>query len=430
MSVATFTKDAFNELSDAIDEMMSLTGPDMKFDRRAEARHAALLQKISVLKLGVTPHEMRMWQLERLSTEIGLQRSAAAIKRKLPAATEREWRDFGRGLPVQLTSIPKDSEVRANEAGTSSITYTMGPQGGRFVPQDFYTRFAQVLKQHDQIFDDQFSTIIETSTGANMPVPVLDDVSASAVQISETTAPTEVDLGFGVSQLGAFTFRSGLIAISLELIQDSGVPWPQLLEEALALRHARGIGAALVTGSGVNAPEGLITGILSSGGPIVVASGSAAQDGGSETGSNSIGVADLNAAYGKLDRAYRSRAAWAMNDNTVVELQALTDKVGRPLVEYRGLAGVGDVPVLLGRPIATCPSFPVVESKNNSVAFYSVAHYLQRRVPSSAYVQRFAEAANLIEYGLCAFQSYFRVSSAFVAPDANYVGGVLIQNHS
>jgi hypothetical protein len=49
------------------------------------------------------------------------------------------------------------------------------------------------MTQYNQIFDPQFSNIVETDTGANMPFPVWDDVQNSSVQVGETTQSNEVD---------------------------------------------------------------------------------------------------------------------------------------------------------------------------------------------------------------------------------------------
>ena len=51
------------------------------------------------------------------------------------------------------------------------------------------------------------------------------------------------------------------MAVSLELLQDSNWPFGTVLERVFAMRFARGIGAKLITGNGVNTLTGLLTGV-------------------------------------------------------------------------------------------------------------------------------------------------------------------------
>jgi hypothetical protein len=44
-------------------------------------------------------------------------------------------------------------------------------------------------------------------------------------------SPSEVDVAaFGFNQIGAFTFRSGIIGVSLELLEDSNWPLADVIE--------------------------------------------------------------------------------------------------------------------------------------------------------------------------------------------------------
>lgn len=431
----TISHNALEELTNAIEELERLTSqPTMS--KRDEHRHAALLAKISLLKNGVSVHELRGAERERILAEAGLARDPQSARTKLPASVEREWRDFGVGKDVRLTSRPPDREIRAYTgelAGQQSIATTQGAAGGFFVPQGIHDRAFETMKQHDQVFDERFSNVVETDTGANMPFPSWDDVANASVQVGETVQSTEVEIAnFGNVQLGAFAFRSKIIAVSLELLQDSNFPWPSILERVFAMRHARGVGQALVTGSGVNAPTGLLTAVVASGAVPVVASGSSGNTGGSETGATSLGTSDINACYAKLNPAYRTGACWYMADETLESLRTLLDKEGRPIVDFRrSLTDVYiDTPFILGKPVAVCPSMPSIGATKNPVVFANPFYFVQRRVPSAMYVRRFSEAVNLIEYGLAGFESWLRVDSNLVAPNSSYLPAQFIQCHS
>jgi len=415
---------AIRELETTIAELESLTTRS-NFTKKDEARHAFLLSKVAMLKSGISVTELRNFERSRLLEAAGYGPNGT----KLPTVAEQEWRAFFHGKQV---TQPSATEVRANLAGTESITYTQGAAGGFFVPTGFYERTFQTMKQYDAIFDDEFSNVFETADGNMVPAPVWDDVSNASVQVTEGTQSTEVDIAnFGQVQLNAYAFRSKMVAVSVELLQDSNFPLPNILERVFACRHARGVGAALITGSGVSAPTGIITASLAAGATPVVAAGSSTNTGGAETGATSIGTADIGRLYAKLDPAYRPGARWYMNDATLQYLAQLLDKNGRPIVDF-GIGPVrsGDGPSIWGHSVAICPSMPAMGAGKNSVLFGNPLYFIQRRVPSSMYLRMYQEKPGLVENGLVGFESWLRADSNLVAPNANFVPYQLIQQHS
>ena len=102
--------------------------------------------------------ELRHWEQDRLLRDAGLPRlPERASLGRLDEQTESEWRSFGKGDPVRPAFIPPDREVRANEAGTQSITVT---QQAAFVPPGMFGRAFETMKQYEQIFDEQFSNVV------------------------------------------------------------------------------------------------------------------------------------------------------------------------------------------------------------------------------------------------------------------------------
>jgi HK97 family phage major capsid protein len=422
---------SIEELEKCIQELENLTSKP-SLSSRDEKRHSFLLAKVSLLKSGVGAGELRRYERERLLAEAGLPRLPERARTRLDEETEQEWRKFASGEPVRETFRPPDREVRANLAGTETVTWTQGQPGGYFVPEGMHTRAFEAMKMYDAIFDDEFSNIVETETGANMPFPAWDDVANASVQVGETSQSNEVDIAnFGSSQLNAYSFRSKIVGVSLEMLQDSNFPIGGVLERVFAMRHARGVGAALVTGSGVGAPTGLITATIASGASPVVAAGSSANTGGSETGANSVGTADIGKLYAKLDPAYRPGACWYMHDATLQYLAQLIDKNGRPIVDF-GIGPVrgGDGPSIWGHNVAICPSMPQMGSAKNTVFFGNPQYFVQRRVPSSMYVRRFWQNPSLVQFGLVGFESWLRCDSNLVAPNPNFVAYQFIQQHS
>jgi HK97 family phage major capsid protein len=422
------TNRTLEQMTTYIGELETLTSQPGNLTKRQEHRHAFLLAAISALKSGSTAGEVRRWEEDRLLALAGL-RAPQRARTKLDADVDNEWRRFARGEDVPLTMRPPDREVRANEAGTQAISFTQGIAGGYFVPSGIYDRALASMKKYDAVFDEQFSNICETNTGAVMPFPAWDDLANSSVQIGETLQSAEVDVAnFSNVQLNAYSFRSKIVAVSMELLEDSNFPWPAVIEKVFAGRHSRGIGSALITGSGMNTPTGLLTAVVASGASPVIAAGSSVNDGTNATGATSLGTQDLNNLYAKLDPVYRASAAWYMNDGTLSALQGLVDKVGHPVVKFRD--GLGEIPFILGKPVAVCPSMPKMGSGNNSVLFGDPGSFIQRRVPSSMYVRAFRENLTLVLNGLVGFESWLRVDSNLVAPNAGFLPFQYIQSHS
>jgi HK97 family phage major capsid protein len=420
--------------SKIVAELESIDSTPGNLTRKQESRKATLLALLAELRDGTAVEELRRWEMDRLLQEAGLPKLPEHGRLgRLDDETENEWRAFGKGEPIRPSRIPKDSEVRANEAGTQALTFTQQIPGGAFVPQGMYNRAFETMRQYDAIFDSQFCNVVETDTGNNMPFPVWDDVTNQSVQVGETAQSNEVDVAnFGQTQLNAYAFRSKIVGVSLELLQDSNFPIGAVLERVFAMRHARGVGQALINGSGVNAPTGLTTAVLASGASPVIASGSSTNTGGVETGATSLGTQDINTLFHKLDPAYRPGAAFYMNDTTLSYLDGLLDKNGRPIVKFcDGLNGqYGVTPYIHGRPVAICPSIPAMASAKNSVFFGQPMNFVQRRVPSSMYVRRFWQNPSLVQFGLVGFESWMRVDSGLVAPNSQYLPFQFIQQHS
>ncbi len=422
----------YEQYASAVEELFNLNAKPT-LTRRDELRQQSLLMLVKAGNTTFSPEEIRAGERDRLRREAGLPREATLATRRIPESVDREYRDAGLGRSVRLTHVPDDREVRANEAGEESIFYSGTSTTGRLVPWGLYPRFLESLKYADDIFQPWAHNHLETDTGAPTVVPSADDVTKQSVQVSEASQSSEVDIAnFGQMPLGSWSFRTGRVVVSRELLQDSAYPIADVLERIFAKRHARGVGQAIVSGTGVNQPTGLLTAAAGSGCSVTIAAGSSPNDGLSEAGGTSLGTADFINALKGLDPAYWPGSIWAMNPATLLELWGQVDKQGRPLVnDYMSPGGMPTVtPFILGKRVAVCPSMPTVGNAHNSVILYHPDYFFVRSVPSSMYVRVFHEAANLVEQDCVAFESFYRVDSNLSVPNSSYAPCSLIQNHS
>jgi len=166
----SLTHNTIEELTRTMEELENLTSKPA-LTSRDEKRHSFLLAKVSLLKAGISPRELDRFERDRLLAAAGLPRLPEPARTRLDVEIEAEWRKFAKGEEVRLTSRPPDREIRANLAGQQSITATQGQAGGYFVPPGMHSRAFETMQQYDQIFDDAFSNIVETDTGAATAFP-------------------------------------------------------------------------------------------------------------------------------------------------------------------------------------------------------------------------------------------------------------------
>lgn len=333
-------------------------------------------------------------------------------KRALPqdGAESRALADFLRTGKI---------EDRALGVGTPTQTTATGV----LVPQAFYDKLTTALRAFDALFDEDVVTVAETETGAPLVMPALDDTANAATIIAESAQdPAEADPITSATIQVPSTYRTGLIVVSRELVEDSSFDISAILAQAFAIRIARGVGPNLVSTLLASAKLG------------VTAAGSAANTGGSETGATSIGWADLVGLVKSVDPAYRNaeKVAWLMNSDTLLALDSVITKNGQPMIHPQYLPDGRRM--LLGYPVAICPSMPdigVVGSPATPacpVAFGATSYWITRVVKGSTRVQRLEEL--LAEYGQIAYRGYTRANGQLLAVTSSQSPIKLLQNAS
>ena len=284
----------------------------------------------------------------------------AAFAQYLQKGSVRNARGYKTADPKNLAILEKaaealracgnDVEKRDQLAGSQSITYTEGNVGGYFVPAGFVYDIEKATKFFAPLLDGLTIRILETATGQVLPYPTSNDTNnawtllGEASQVSDQgTTPNYVTPGSaptgqpgnvlaGHVNFNAYKGTTGLIRVSLELLQDSAFNIESFLTEAFATRLGRGYEYYLTNGSGSNAPTGILPAIAASGATPIVAAGSSANDGSANTGANSIGYADLINLIHSVNPTYRYGAKFMFADTTLRFLRTLLDKFGTSAV--------------------------------------------------------------------------------------------------
>jgi len=316
-------------------------------------------------------------------------------------------------------------EQRDQLAGTQSIVYTLGTQGGYFVPAGFVHDIDQATKYYADLLNTV--RVITTKTGAVLPYPTSNDTDqawhilgeGTEIQDQATNAnyptpgvlPTQDagNVALGHVNFSAYKGSTGLIRVSLELLQDSDFDFEAFLAEQFATRLGRGYEAYFTNGNGSDMPTGILPAIAASGAVSVTASGSNAEDGSGSTGTNSIGYQDIINLIHGVDPTYRKKARFMFHDLTLAHLKTRLDKYGRPF--WIPAAQVGQIDTLAGYPYVINQSFPQIAASATTIAFGDWSKFIVRKVKDLQVLrldERFAD------FGEVAFVGFSRVDSNLV----------------
>ncbi|MGW2261445.1 phage major capsid protein [Streptomyces sp. NPDC001780] len=258
--------------------------------------------------------------------------------------------------------------------------------GGNTVPISFYNRLVEHMIEVSGVLQTDPS-LLRTASGEQILVPkTTAHSSPSGAPVAEAGPLPTSDPAFGQATLDAYKYGL-LLQVSNELLTDTAVD----LEGYLARQAGRALGnwfgAHLVTGSGTNQPNGVITAATSG---VTGGTGVA----GVPTGDNLI---DL---FYSVISPYRGSAScgWLMRDSTVAAIRKVKDTTGQYLWQPGLTAGTPDT--ILGKPLYTDPNVPAAGLGAKSVLFGDFSAYFVRMVQTLRFERSddYAFANDLVSY--------------------------------
>lgn len=224
----------------------------------------------------------------------------------------------------------KEFDLRALSVGTTTA-------GGNSIPDEMMRAFVEVEKWYGRV--QNLATVINTATGASLPVPTVDDTSNTGRLLSEATgATTTTDPSFGQVVLSSYKMSSDAVLISNELLQDSSINLSSYLGSALGTRIGRIKNTYFTTGSGSSQPAGV---------QVKAALGKTA------SATNAITLDEVIDLYHAVDVAYRQspNCAFMMHDTVAAYIRKLKDSNNQYLWQMAVQAGQPDrlfgVPVII-----------------------------------------------------------------------------------
>jgi HK97 family phage major capsid protein len=224
----------------------------------------------------------------------------------------------------------------------NSVTAT---QGQATIPDEMMRSLIDVQKWFGSV--RSAATVIQTETGAPLPVPKGDDTSNTGEIVADSGAVTTTDdPSFDQVVLKPYKFSSKAVIVSVELLQDAAVNLAQYLGRKLGQRIGRIQNNKFTVGTGTNEPKG-----------IVVASAL----GKTASATNDFEFDELIDLKHSVDPAYRSMpgCGWMMSDTVFAYTRKLKDSQNRYLWELSTVQG----------PAPTLEGYPVLLNNDMATAF-------------------------------------------------------------
>ena len=275
---------------------------------------------------------------EQMKKEIAAGREARAEQKEI---TKHEA--FSKYLRHGLGALNAEERSLVEQRGTDPQLTTPGSAGGFLVPEDFSNILDVASKFTGEV--ERLAQVLNTTSGATLPYPKVNDTSVVAAILSEGSAETVSDMTFAALNLGAYTYSSKVVKVSYQLMQDSAFNLDSFLVDTLGQRIARGTNAHFTTGTGSSQPTGVITAASSA---LTAASATA------------LTAAEILELIHSVDKSYRNSPKFALmaNDNTMSAIRKL------------GVGSSNDFPVFIPSMAAGEPDrvFGVPAYVNNDMA--------------------------------------------------------------
>ena len=259
-----------------------------------------------------------------------------------------------------------------------------GLTGGVIIPKELANAIEVAIKTYGGMFEA--GQIITTSRGGDLTFPTVNDTTAKATIVAEYDKSTKRTPTFGSVTLKAFTYRTPIIPVSLELLQDSAFDLDALLSQLLSESFGRGVNEHLTTGSGTGQPRGIVTAATA------IENGAAA---GAITLDNII---DLIAG---VDSAYAKTGKFMFNHKTLWALAKIKDTHGQYI--WQENARVGQPGTIFGKGYVINDDVADIGAGNASVLFGDLSKYKIRLVKGFRVIRLNELLAEYLSIGLFGF---------------------------
>lgn len=316
-----------------------------------------------------------------------------------------------------------DNFIRGNASRAATSVHNamgtvVGGQGGYTVDPLVAKDVVNALKGYGWM--RQVASQITTSSGAPMSYPMSDGTLEVGERVGENTLASSLDPTFSTDPLLTTKYSSKIMAVPIELLQDSSVDLVAFLTQRAAERIGRLQNLDFTIGTGTNQPMGVVTAA-----PV----GKSAATG--QTVSivyadivdmvDSVDEACLGMPSKQADVPAISSTGWMMGQTTRKIVRRLVDGNGRPI----WLPACGESPpMLLDYPVHINNDMPVPAANAKSLAFGAFSKYLIRDALAEIIFLRFEDSQFMLK-GQVGFIAFARAAGNLMDP-----GAVRVFQHS
>lgn len=274
-------------------------------------------------------------------------------------------------LAPEQAALLHNAELRAQTIGT-------GSEGGFTTSTDTEGRIVEALGV--EVAMRALGTVIPIASDREIPVVDAPADYGDPALTAESAAYNEDDVVLEQRTLGAFKLTR-LVRASEELVADDDAGFMALLPSFIARRFGPSEEAWFVNGTGSSQPRGVLLDA-----PVGVTAASA----------TAVTADELIDHQHTVRRPYRPRSSWLMNDQTIRDIRKLKDGDNQYL--WRMGLEPGASETLLGKPVFTSASMPLMATGLKAVAYGDFSYYWigdrgQRSV--KRLVERYAELGQI-----------------------------------
>ena len=335
---------------------------------KAEARELTKEETVKFDAIYAEQEELRdnvkrVENLENLTKELAskadeVRESAAPAKVEARDAFNAYLRKGVQGLTAgEARAI---QELRAAGADAANVS-NVAADGGFLVPENWsdFVSATELFKSDIE----KVATVLRTSNGQPFNLPATDDTGVVAAILGQATAVTRKDMEFTNVKFDPFTYSSGLVQVSNQLMSDNAFDLSSFVGNLLAQRLNRGINGGLTTGAGdASNPQGIVTG---------------SSLGKTAAGVDAVTIPEVMDLFYSVDVSYRNapNAGFMMNSTTAKAIRVLGFGETNDFPAYVPGMSVGEPDMLFGKPVYINEDMASLGTGNKTIIFGDLSQY-------------------------------------------------------
>lgn len=269
----------------------------------------------------------------------------------------------------------KDMSVEEALAIRNVMSTTTGSQGGFTVQSTVAAQLIDFAKAYSYM--RRVAGNLRTAAGEALSYPTSDGTSEEGEWVAQNVTATDADPVFGTVALNVFKVSSKVVAVPIELLQDSTIDIQAMVMKRLGQRIGRTSNKGYTTGTGTGQPNGMLTAasagkVGATGQTLLI------------TYDDLVDLVDsLDAAYlgdSGTDEDVGGAVGFQMSQTMRRTIRKLKDTTGRPLWTpgYEGGITQRAPDLLMGYPVYLNNDMPVPAANAESLAFGAFGNYMIR----------------------------------------------------